>query len=60
MLTTPEGIQFARELTMEYVKQNNMLKCNTKDIPNRISEIAKVSDAMMNAVEKEFHNIKFL
>lgn len=60
MLTAPQGIQLTRELTMEYVKQNNMLKCSIEDIPNKISEMAKVSDVMMNAVEKEFHNIKFL
>lgn len=60
MLTAPQGIQLARKLTMEYVKQNNMLKCSIEDIPNKISEMAKVSDVMMNVVEKEFHNIKFL
>lgn len=60
MLSAPQGIQLARELTIEYVKQNNLLKCSPEDIPSKISEIAKVSNIMMNSVEKEFHNIKFL
>lgn len=54
------GKQLAYELTMEYIKQNNMMKCQPEDIPSQISQIAKVSELICNGIKKEYHNIKFL
>jgi hypothetical protein len=60
MLQTPQGKQLAYELTMEYIKQNNLLQCNQSNIPDRIREIAKISSIMCDAIESEYHSIKFL
>lgn len=48
------------DLTLEYVKQNNILKCTKEDIPNKIKEIAKISEIIGEAVREEYHNISFL
>lgn len=59
-LTTPQGKQFVRELTMEYIKQNQLLKCNTDKIDEQITKIATVSQLIENAVEKHYHDFKCL
>ena len=42
-IITDKSILLAKELTMEYVKQNNMLACDESEIESQISKIAKVS-----------------
>jgi len=60
MLQTQEGKQLAHQLTMEYVKQNRLLNCSQMNIPDQIAEIAKISSIICDAIESEYHNIKFL
>lgn len=57
---TDKSIQFAKELTLEYVKQNNMMKCDENAIESQISKIAKASQIIYDAVDKNFHNFKIL
>jgi len=57
---TQQSTQLAKELTMEYVRQNNMMKCNESQIENQISKIATVSQLIYDAVDKNYHNFKFL
>lgn len=57
---TDKSILLAKELTMEYVKQNNMLTCDESQIESQISKIAKVSQIIYNSVQDNFHNFKFL
>lgn len=60
MLQTQQGKQLAYELTLEYIKQNNLLQCDQSKIPDKMREIAKISSIMCDAVESEYHSIKFL
>lgn len=60
MLNTPQGKNLAYQLTMEYIKQNNVLKCSPDNIPTQMKEIAKISQIMCDSVEKEYHHIKIL
>ena len=57
---TQSATQLVKELTIEYVKQNNMLSCPQSKIDSQVSEIAEVSQIIYHAVEKNFHNFKFL
>lgn len=57
---TDKSILLAKELTMEYVKQNNMLTCDENQIESQISKIAKVSQIIYDSVQENFHNFKFL
>lgn len=57
---TQQSIQLVKELTMEYVKQNDMMKCDENAIESQISKIAKVSQIVYDAVDKNFHNFKIL
>lgn len=59
-IITDKSILLAKELTMEYVKQNNMLACDESEIESQISKIAKVSQIIYDAVQENFHNFKFL
>lgn len=60
MLNTQKGKQFAYELTIEYIHQNNLLKCLPEEIPNQIKTIAKVTNLICESLEKEYHNIAIL
>ena len=59
-MTNPRGLNFARELTMEYIRQNNLLQCDEKDILNQISKIAKIENIIVDSVGENFHNFKTL
>lgn len=54
------SVQLAKELTMEYVKQNKMLTCYESKIESQITEIAKVSQIIYDSVQNNFHKFKFL
>ena len=55
-MTNQRGLNFAHELTMEYIKQNNLLQCDEKDIPKQISKIAKIENIIVDSVGENFHN----
>lgn len=55
-----QGTQLIKELTLEYVKQNNMMKCNESEIEYQVAEIAKASQKISDAVTKNFRNFPFL
>lgn len=57
---TDKGTQLVKELTMEYIRQNNMLSCTESKIESQVDKIAEISQIMHKAVENNFHNIKFL
>lgn len=57
---TDKSILLAKELTMEYVRQNNMLSCDESQIESQISKIAKVSQSIYDSVQNNFHSFKFL
>ena len=57
---TDKGTQLVKELTMEYIRQNNMLSCTESKIESQVDKIAEISQIIHKAVEKNFHNIKFL
>ena len=59
-MTNPRGLNFAHELTIEYIRQNNLLKCNEEDIPKQIELIAKIENAIVDCVGKNFHDFKTL
>lgn len=60
MLSTQQGKNLVYELTMEYVKRNNMLDCSKEALPTAIKKIADVSNIISDAVEKNYHDFKFL
>ena len=53
-IITDKSILLAKELTMEYVKQNNMLACDESEIESQISKIAKVSQIIYDSVQNNF------
>ena len=55
-----KGTQLARELTMEYVRQNKMLSCSESNIESQIQKIAKISQIIYDSVQKNYHDFKFL
>lgn len=55
-----KSTQLAKELTLEYVKQNEMLRCDESEIEAQIEKIAKVSQTIYNSVQNNFHKFKFL
>ena len=57
---TDKSILLAKELTMEYVRQNHMLSCEENQIESQISKIAKVSQIIYDSVQNNFHSFKFL
>lgn len=59
-LTTQQGKMLVHELTMEYIKQNNLLNCRIEDIEGKVSKIAEISAYFEKAIEKKYHDIKFL
>lgn len=59
-MTNARGLELARELTMEYIRQNNLLKCDKEDIPIQIKNIVNVENIIVNCIEKNFHDFKTL
>lgn len=59
-MTNQRGLNFSHELTMEYIKQNNLLQCDEKDILKQISKIAKIENIIVDSVGENFHNFKTL
>lgn len=59
-LSTPQGKNFVHELTIEYIKQNELLKCLPRDIDSQIAKIAEISETISNAVAKRYHSFNFL
>lgn len=59
-LTTQQGKALVQELTMEYIKQNDILHCRFDDIDEKVTFIAQISEKFEKAIEKNYHNIKFL
>lgn len=57
---TDKSTQLAKELTMEYIRQNKMLSCNESQIESQITQIAKVSQIIYDSDDKNYHNFKFL
>lgn len=57
---TQQGIQLSKELTLEYVRQNNILKCNEDEIESQILKIANVSQIIYNSIQDNYHNFKIL
>lgn len=57
---TPQSTQLAKELTMEYVKQNKMLTCTETQLEAQIEKITKVSQIIYDSVDKNYHKFKFL
>lgn len=57
---TQQGMQLIKELTMEYVKQNNIMRCKENDIDSQVSKIAAISQLIYDAVDKNYHKFKFL
>lgn len=60
MVTTQQGKNFVHELLMEYIRQNNVLKCGKDMLPERIAQIAKLENIISKSIEKEYHNFSFL
>lgn len=59
MINTPEGKQFVRELTMEYIRQNKLLyNPNEETITNIIDRIVKIENDISDSVEKRRKDFK--
>ena len=57
--STMDSRKLTKELTMEYIRQNNLLKCSKEDIESQIQEIVEVSKIIGNSVSKHFHDFSF-
>ena len=52
--------RFAHELTMEYIRQNELLQ-HTKDlIPRQIDEIIEIENLIYNCVKERYSDFKTL
>lgn len=59
MINTPEGKQFVRDLTMEYIRQNKLLyNPNEETITNIIDRIVKIENDISDSVEKRRKDFK--
>ena len=54
-----DGRKLTKELTMEYIKQNNLLKCSKENIESQMQEIAEISKIIGDSVTKHFHDFSF-
>lgn len=59
-LTSQQGKELVHELTMEYVKQVGLLNCRPDEIEEKIAKIADISKVIYNAVDKNYHDFKWL
>lgn len=53
MLTTSQGKNLAHELTIEYIKQNNLLQYNKQSIPENIDHIVEIENIICDCIEKD-------
>lgn len=60
MIDTPQGKTLVHELTLEYIRQNNLLKYTKENIPNQINEIVEISNMIYDEVEKHYFDFKML
>lgn len=60
MLKTQQGKNLVHEFTMEYIRQNNLLCCDKKSIPEKIDEIIEVQNIISDAIEKRYFDFNFL
>lgn len=60
MMTNQQGKNFAYQLTMEYLRQNNILRCEKDEIPKRIDDIVEIENIIFDYVEKRFHDFRYL
>lgn len=59
-MTNQQEKNFALELTLEYIRQNNLLRCCESDIPKQIDYIVKIENMIFECIEKRYHDFKFL
>lgn len=45
---------------MEYIKQNNILQCDEKILPEKIHQLSEIENIISESVQKEYHNFSFL
>ena len=57
--STMDGRKLTKELTMEYVKQNNLLNCSKENIESQMQEIAEISKIIGDSVTRHFHDFSF-
>lgn len=57
--STIDSRKLTKELTMEYIKQNNLLKCSKENIESQMQEIAEISKIIGDSVTKHFHDFSF-
>lgn len=55
-----QGKRFAHELTMEYIRQNNLLQYTKQSIPNKIDYIVEIENLIYEIVEKRYNDFKTL
>lgn len=49
-MITPDGKNFARELTLEYVRQNHMLQCSKEELQQKIIDIIDISNIIAKCI----------
>lgn len=57
-MTTEIKQKLIYDLTLEYVKQNELLKCHQDSLETRIEGIAKISEIIDNAVSNNINKFK--
>ncbi len=60
MLITQQGKNLAHELTLEYVRQNNLLQCNKQTLPDNIDRIVEIENIISECIEKRYDDFKSL
>lgn len=60
VIVKEEGRQFVRELTLEYIKQNNLLCEENGSIPEQIDKIVEIENLINNCVENRYSDFKSL
>lgn len=60
MIVKEEGRQFVRDLTLEYVRQNNLLQCNKQDLPEKLDIILETENIINDYVEKRYKDFRSL
>lgn len=57
-MTTETTNKLVYDLTIEYVKQTKLLNCHQDSLTNKISDIAKISESINDAVMKNIDKFK--
>lgn len=60
MITKEEGRQFVRDLTLEYIRQNNLLQCDKQCLPEKLDIILETENIINDYVEKRYKDFKAL